>query len=105
MHRIIEVKPLTNYRVWLKFSDGVEGTADLSELAGKGVFSAWEDVNFFNSVSIDSENHTITWGKEIDLCPDTLYAQILGVDPLSILKKDWEKAINHQKLDKIEPLK
>lgn len=93
MHRIVEVKPLANYRVRLKFSDGVEGTVDLSELAGKGVFSAWEDTNFFNSVYVDQESHTIAWGKEIDLCPDTLYAKVLGSDPLSLLKK--EKAVNY----------
>lgn len=93
MHRIVEVKPLANYRVRLKFSDGVEGIVDLSELAGKGVFSAWEDVNFFNSVYVDKESRTIVWGKEIDLCPDTLYAKVLGVDPLSLLKK--EEAVNY----------
>lgn len=88
MHRIVEVKPLENYRVWIKFSDGIEGTVDLSELVGKGVFSVWEDVNFFNSVFIDQESHTIAWKGGIDLCPDNLYAKVLGVDPLTILKKE-----------------
>lgn len=88
MHRIIEVKPLQDYRVWLRFSDGVEGTVDLSGLVGKGVFSAWEDVAFFNSVHVDRESHTIAWDGQIDLCPDTLYAKVLGVDPLTVLKKE-----------------
>ncbi|MBU4143118.1 DUF2442 domain-containing protein [Patescibacteria group bacterium] len=88
MHEIIEVKPLSNYRVWIKFSDGVEGTVDLSELVGEGVFKAWEDIEFFNSVYIDPESHTIAWKGGIDLCPDNLYAKVLGVEPLSILKKE-----------------
>lgn len=88
MHKIVEVKPLKNYRVWIKFSDGIEGTVDLSELVGKGVFSVWEDVNFFNSVFIDQESHTIAWKGGIDLCPDNLYATVLGVDPLAILRKE-----------------
>ncbi len=88
MHKIIDVKPLENYRVWIKFSDEVEGTVDLSELVGKGVFSAWEDVNFFNSVFIDQESHTIAWQGGIDLCPDNLYAKVLGVEPLRILEKE-----------------
>ncbi len=87
MHRIVQVKPLKNYRLWLKFSDGVEGTVDLSHLAGKGVFSAWKDKNFFKSVFIDHESRTVAWEGGIDLCPDTLYAEILGVEPLSILKE------------------
>ncbi|MCX7839868.1 MAG: DUF2442 domain-containing protein, partial [Anaerolineae bacterium] len=37
----IEVKPLENYRIWLKYSDGREGIVDLSHLAGKGVFALW----------------------------------------------------------------
>lgn len=88
MHEIIEVKPLSNYRVWIKFSDGVEGTVGLSELLGKGVFKAWEDTEFFNSVYIDPESHTIAWEGGIDLCPDNLYAKVLGVDPLSLMKKE-----------------
>lgn len=88
MHRIVEVKPLENYRLWLRFSDGVEGVVDLSELAGKGVFSSWQDLNFFNAVYIDPESHTVTWQGGIDLCPDTLYAKILGVDPIAVLKTE-----------------
>ncbi|MDH5683823.1 MAG: DUF2442 domain-containing protein [candidate division WOR-3 bacterium] len=88
MHKIVEVKPLANYRVWLKFSDGVEGIVDLSELKGIGVFSVWDDVSFFNSVFIDPESHTIAWQGGIDLCPDNLYAKILKVDPLTVLKKE-----------------
>ena len=88
MHRIIEVKPLENYRIWLKFSDGIEGVVDLSELVGKGVFSVWKDVNFFNSVYINKESHTVEWKGNIDLCPDTLYAKVLNLNPLDILKKE-----------------
>ncbi len=88
MHRIAQVKPLKNYGLWLKFSDGVEGTVDLSHLAGKGVFSTWQDIKFFKSVFIDPQSRTVAWEGGIDLCPDTLYAEILGVDPLSILKEE-----------------
>lgn len=43
MPKPIEVKPLENYRIQVEFSDGVEGIVDLSDLVGKGVFSAWLD--------------------------------------------------------------
>lgn len=32
MTRLIEVKPLPNYRLWLRYEDGVEGEIDFSEL-------------------------------------------------------------------------
>ncbi|MBI3605639.1 MAG: DUF2442 domain-containing protein, partial [Nitrospirae bacterium] len=41
MYKITEVKPLEDYQVWIKFSDGVEGIVDLSDLVEKGVFSVW----------------------------------------------------------------
>lgn len=83
MHRIVEVKPLPGFKVWLKFSDGVEGTVDLSDLAGKGVFEAWSDPKYFESVFIDQESYTIAWPGGIDLCPDSLYAEVTGTDVLS----------------------
>jgi hypothetical protein len=38
MLRPIDIKPLPDYRIWLKYSHGIEGVVDLSQLAGKGVF-------------------------------------------------------------------
>jgi len=86
MKRIIKVKVLENYKLWLRFDDGVEGIVDLSKLVGKGVFKKWKDKKFFESVKINSQTGTLTWGEEIDLCSDTLYAEILKVNPLEILK-------------------
>jgi hypothetical protein len=82
VHHIIEAKPLAGYKVWLKFSDGVEGTVDLSELAGKGVFEVWNEPGMFDSVFIDPVSHTIAWPGGIDLCPDSLYAEVTGKNSL-----------------------
>ena len=38
MLRPVEVKALSDYRLWVRYSDGVTGEVDLSHLAGKGVF-------------------------------------------------------------------
>ncbi len=78
MHRIIEVTPLQNFNVWIKFADGNEGIVDLSDIAGKGVFALWSDPENFKAVFINPENHTISWPGDIDLCPDTFYAEITG---------------------------
>ena len=85
MNCITEVKPLPSFRVWIRFSDGVKGIIDLSDLVGKGIFSKWNDKEYFNSVYIDSEGHTIAWPSGIDLCPDALYAEITGKDIASFL--------------------
>jgi len=83
MVRPKEVKALEGYRLWLRYSDGVEGVVDLSHLVGKGVFKVWEEREFFEAVRID-EAGAITWGEGIDLCPDALYLKLIGKSPEEI---------------------
>jgi hypothetical protein len=79
MCKIIEVKPLPAYRVWLKYEDGIQGEVDLSDLAGKGVFSAWNEPGFFETLFIDPETGAVAWPGGIDLCPDSLYQDLTGL--------------------------
>jgi hypothetical protein len=79
MNTIVEVQPEPEYKVWLRFEDGVEGEADLSVLVGRGVLKAWEEPGAFFKVFIDPETDTIAWPGGIDLCPDSLYADMTGV--------------------------
>ena len=72
------VEPREGFRIWLEFSDGASGEVDLSHLAGKGVFQAWDDRKFFEQVSLD-DYPTVTWPGEIDLCPETLYVSVTGI--------------------------
>jgi uncharacterized protein DUF2442 len=76
----VEVRPLANYKIWLRYDDGVEGEVDLSDLAGRGVFEAWNDPAFFRSVRIASHG-AVEWGSELDLCPDALYMRLTGKTP------------------------
>jgi hypothetical protein len=77
MFKPIQVKALPNYRLYVKFSDGIEGEVDLSHLAGKGVFSLWNDYSAFEKVYIGKSGQ-IAWTDEIDICPDTIYMAITG---------------------------
>lgn len=86
MHRIEEVRALSDYKVWMKFSDGVEGVVDLSDLVGKGIFAQWQDRQYFIAVHVDRESHTIAWPGGIDLCPDALYSEITGKNTDSSFK-------------------
>ena len=77
MIRPIDVKALDGYRIWIKFSDGAEGELDLCHLVGKGVFKAWDDRRFFENVRI-TPYEAVTWGEDLDLCPDTFYLELTG---------------------------
>ncbi len=74
------VRALTNYRLYLEFSDGTKGEVDLSELAGNGVFEAWNKPGFFETVHI-GEHREIKWDDVIELCPDSLYLRLTGKTP------------------------
>jgi hypothetical protein len=78
MVRIETAKALPGYRLWLRFTDGTEGTADLSKLVGVGVFSAWTDERVFARVSVDPITRTVSWPGGIDLDPDVLYSRLTG---------------------------
>ncbi len=81
-----EVRPLDNYRLWVKFSDGVEGIADLSGFAGKGVFALWNDYREFQKVHIGPGGE-IAWTDQIDMCPDAIYLRITGKRPEELFPK------------------
>ena len=36
-YRVVAVEARRNYRLWVRFADGVQGEADLSDIAGRGV--------------------------------------------------------------------
>ena len=77
----IEVEAREPYRIWLRFSDGVSGEIDLSDVAGMGVFQAWDEPGFFEKVHLD-EYGAVAWNEQIDLCSESLYLELTG--------KSWE---------------
>ena len=87
------VKVLPKYKLWIKYSDGVEGEVDLSHLVGKGIFSLWEDETEFQKVSIANSGE-IVWNDKIDLCPDSLYMQITGKTPEQVFPKLKQESVN-----------
>ena len=94
MPRPVQVKPLENYRLWVKFSDGVEGTIDLSYLVGNGVFALWNDYQEFQKVRIGSSGE-IAWSEDIDICPDAIYLKITGQKPEDLFPRLRELSVRH----------
>lgn len=54
---------------------------DLSDLVGEGVFERWDDFAEFRKVFIDEETDTVAWPGDIELCPNSLYAHLVGAPP------------------------
>jgi hypothetical protein len=77
LYNIVEVRARPNFRVWPRFEDGLEGEADLSDVAGRGVFKRWIDSPAeFDQVRVDEASETITWPGGLDVAPDRLYDEV-----------------------------
>ncbi|HSR68818.1 MAG TPA: DUF2442 domain-containing protein, partial [Acidobacteriota bacterium] len=80
MPKLAEVRPLDNLRLWVRYSDGSQGEVDLSDLAGRGVFSSWETPGSFESVRVGFHGE-LQWSEDIELCADSVYMRLTGKTP------------------------
>ena len=80
----VRVEALAGRAIWLEYSNGESGIVDLSDYTGP-VFDAWNDRSCFESVHINEEYGAISWGDDLDLCPDSLYAEMKGTKLAALL--------------------
>ena len=79
LHDVVSAVYKGGYRIELKFDDGRRGTVDFSKyLKREGVFERFRDLEFFRDFKINKELGVLTWGDEIDIAPETLYAEATG---------------------------
>jgi hypothetical protein len=71
--RITACKAEDDYKLWLRFEDGLEGSVFLGNLLEIGAFQLWRDVREFEKVSVDPDTSTVTWEGGIRLDNDILY--------------------------------
>jgi hypothetical protein len=71
MNKIIEVRVLRDYHVWLKFHDGFEKTINVRPFIGKGFTQELLDKTEFDKVRIE-EGGGIAWENGYGMCPNFL---------------------------------
>lgn len=77
LNDVVEVEPRGEYRLWLRFQDGVEGEVDLGpELTFQGVFLPLRDPAYFARVRVNAELGTICWPNDADWDPLVLYSLV-----------------------------
>ena len=78
LYEVIAAEAREGFKVWVRFENGVEGEADLSDLAGRGVFKRWtENPAEFSEVSVDPASGTLIWPGGLDVVPDRLYSEVV----------------------------
>lgn len=78
MHpRVVECRHVSGHSLWLRFSDGAEGTIELStELYGE-VFEPLKDIAYFSSCKVHPELRTVVWPNGADFAPEFLHAAVI----------------------------
>ena len=76
---ITDVRPLDDYRLDLRFEDGVRGSVDVAKLVRfEGVFAPLKSLDEFQRVRVNPELGTVYWPCGADLDPDVLYSLVTG---------------------------
>jgi len=77
--RVIQVRPLPDYRLELRFDDGQHRIFDMQPYLDYGVFRELRRPEVFNSVRVSFD--TVEWSNGADLCPETLRADSVPMEP------------------------
>jgi hypothetical protein len=71
---VVEVIPQQDYRLFVRFKDGLAGNVGLRQGELTGVLAPLAGPEFFRKVFIDCG--AVAWPGEIDLAPDAMYADV-----------------------------
>ena len=72
MNKIINVKPMADYKLLLTFSNNEKRLYDMKPYLDTEAYLELKDINFFNKAHIVLD-HTVGWNDDIDICPDSAY--------------------------------
>jgi len=90
MYKLIEIKPLAEFKIYLKYSNGLCGEYDLTKIILKNEFKILRSEKIFNQVFIDEKTNDICWPCGINLCKDAVYKQL----ELKLLMKNLRIDLN-----------
>lgn len=77
--RVCGVRPLPDYRLWVRFNNGTAKEVDFTPILKDPAFTPLQDEKTFSRAYIDF--NTVVWNDgEIDISPDWLYKNGVTVD-------------------------
>ncbi len=75
--RVLEVRVVAPYSLWLRFSDGAQGTVDLATRLHGQVFDPLRDPALFAQGTLDEDGYTVCWPNGADLAPEFLRERLV----------------------------
>ena len=76
MLHVKNARYLNDFRLWVEFDDGTQGTVDLSDSLKGPMFEPLLDQSAFQSFYIDGTLGTIVWANGADLAPEFLKSKL-----------------------------
>jgi len=73
---VTDAKALPGYRLWVRFSDNIEGEVDLKDFVAsdaRPIVAALRDQAAFSAIRVEMD--TVVWSNGFDLAPEFLYAR------------------------------
>ena len=73
-HKVKIVTPIGDYKLIVKFAEGITKVYDVKPLIEKNkMFESLKNKEIFNSVEVDVGGYGVIWGDEIDISSDELF--------------------------------
>ncbi|MBL1213243.1 MAG: DUF2442 domain-containing protein [Ignavibacteriae bacterium] len=82
MNNPVSVKPVDDFKILVKYSDGLEGEFNCKNLFKKKGFEILNNKEEFAKVYIDEKSKDICWSEDLSMCKNALY-RILELQKLS----------------------
>lgn len=76
IHDVVSAVYREGYKIEITFDDGKKGIVDFAKyLRRGGVFERFRDMEFFRAFRVNEELGILDWKGEVDIAPETLYAE------------------------------
>lgn len=79
MIKVVSVRPLDDYKLWIRFNTGETKIFDFKVLLNEPCFVSLQDKDIFNHVYVDY-GVTVWNNGEIDIAPEKLYQDSVCID-------------------------
>jgi hypothetical protein len=101
IHDVVSAVYRGGHKIEVTFDDGKKGVINFAKYVRRGgVFEQFKDMDFFQSFTINQELGVLTWRDEIDIAPETLYAEATG-RPLPYWTEKKNRSLTNKSLQRI----
>ena len=90
--KIASVSPLSDYKLHIKFEDGVSGDIELKSFIEVGIFSVLRDPDLFDKVY--TTGYSVAWSDELEIDALAIYVELSKKSPEDIFTTDLNYATN-----------